>query len=376
MRRYVADADAYAQRHGVRTGRAGKAGRTAGFQLTDRDRQILRLVLRYRYVTVDHIHALIPGNNRQISRRVQAMFHLNHLTRYLPTRRLRVGLYTPGSEKLIYGLDTVGWRELEGEQQKAGEEAFGALSPTQQKRLIAKQSQRYLKSSPSTPERARELAVQATVPWFRKDHTRRAEWHIYHHLEVSDFHAVLELAVNGRPDLSLVDWRQNRVRLQDTYRYQDRETEETRTESLEPDAYFSVVADGERHNFFLELDRGTEPHGKLQAKFQNYQRYTRSTSYLEGYAGTDPENLRVLFVTTPEKGKMKRAGEGTALSRLERMMDSLTKIRGKRSGLARFWFTTLDSYDLDRPERLLESIWTVVRFRDREPQIEHKSLFS
>ena len=76
LRRYVADPKAYAERHGARTGRARKAGHTASFQLTDRDREILRMVLRYRFVTIDHVHALIPGNNRQISRRVQAMFHL------------------------------------------------------------------------------------------------------------------------------------------------------------------------------------------------------------------------------------------------------------------------------------------------------------
>ncbi len=376
LRRYVADPEAYAKRHGARTGRMGKAGHTASFQFTDRDREILRTVLRYRFVTIDHIHALIPGNNRQISRRVQAMFHLGYLTRYLPTRRLRVGLYTPGSEKMIYGLDTVGWRELESEQQRAGEEAFAALSPGQQKRLIAKQSSRYLKSAPSSPERARELALQATVPWWRKDHSRRAEWHIYHHLEISDFHAVLELAVTSRSELNLVDWRQSRNALRDTYRYQDRDSGESRTESLEPDAYFSVVADGERQNFFLELDRGTEEHGRLQAKFQAYQRYVRSTPYLDGYAATEPENVRVLFVTTPEKGRMKRAGEAEALTRLERMLDSLTRIRGKRSGLARFWFTTLDAYDLARPEGLLEPIWTLVRVRDGERLTERRQLFS
>ena len=41
----------------------------------------------------------------------------------------------------------------------------------------------------------------------------------------------------------------------------------------------------------------------------------------------------MLFVTVPEKGRMRRAGEEQPLSRLERMMDTLTKIRGKRSGL-------------------------------------------
>ena len=304
------------------------------------------------------------------------MFHLGYLTRYLPTRRLRVGLYTPGSEKMIYGLDTAGWRELEADQQRAAETAFAELSSAQQERLIAKQYRRYLKSSASSPERARELAVQATVPWWRKDHSRRAEWHIYHHLEITDFHAVLQLAVAGRPELELVDWRQNRSQLRDTYRYQDRDTGESRTESLEPDAYFSVVAHGERHNFFLELDRGTEEHGKIQAKYQAYQRYLRSTPYLEAYADTAPENLRVLFVTVPEKGRMRRAGEEQPLSRLERMMDTLTKIRGKRSGLARFWFTTADAYDLSHPERLLEPVWTLVRFRDGKRETERKSLFS
>jgi hypothetical protein len=147
-------------------------------------------------------------------------------------------------------------------------------------------------------------------------------------------------------------------------------------ESLEPDGYFAVVVDGERQNFFLEIDRGTEEHGKLQAKFQAYQRYLRSTPYLEAYAGTNPENLRVLFVTVPERGRMKRVGEKEPLTRLERMIDSLTKIRGKRSGLARFWFTTADAYDLKTPESLLGPIWSLVRFHEGKRVVEREGLFS
>ena len=38
----------------------------------------------------------------------------------------------------------------------------------------------------------------------------------------------------------------------------------------------------------------------------------------------------------------------------------------QRTGLAQFWFSTLDSYTLSTPEKILEPIWKIVRLRDGE----------
>jgi len=372
-------------------------------RLTARDLDILALAERYRYMTVDHVHALVEGGARQLSRRLQALFHHGLLTRYIPLRRLRVGLDT-GSRKMIYGLDRKGWLALK----QAG---FGGPGE------------------------------------WRADRTRRAEWFIEHQTALATLRGCLEVAIRARRDLRLLDWRQGEE-IAGEFRYENVQSGEWVATRVVPDAYFAVlegdsgemdvaaelhrkigeelkrgkavarakadvfdapafcetikprlarelglgVVDVERllktrRNFLVEVDMGSMEMPRLREKFQRLYNYARSSSYGQAYAGTNENDLRILVLAKFATGGTRLPGESEPRSRLERMMETLTQIRGKRSGLARFWFARLpdparsseteSSYGWARPELLLGPIWRRWSQADERGgrQVEFASLF-
>lgn len=305
--------------------------------LTERDLEVLEVVHRYRYVEVDHIQALVSGSDRKLARRVQGLFHHGYLVRLLPLSKFRL---EKGSPKTVYTLDTKGANLLEKERERLAKALGVAVAP---------------------------------ITW-RKAHTRRTEFFVEHQVEIATFHATLEIALRGREDLSLLEWRQDSG-LQASFRYRAADTGQVARAGVKPDAYFAVEERGQRRNFFLEIDRGTEEHRRLREKFQNYYNYLRSGIYQERFAGKRPEDIRVLVVTTPATVKTVTKDDPTPKSRFDRMIHTLTTIRGKRHGLAQFWFSTLDSYSLIAPQAILGPIWKLVRLRDGTRHEEWRELF-
>lgn len=311
------------------------------FRLTERDVRILYLIHTYRYLWVDHIQALlggVPGEDLyQIPRRLQGLFHNAYVYRLVPMSRMRL---EKGSPKTVYTLDTKGAALLEGERQKLSQVLGVSIPP---------------------------------ITW-RKAYTRRTEFFVEHQVEISTFHAALDVALRGREDLKLLEWRQD-AELQASFRYRAADTGEILRAGVKPDAYFAVDERGQRRNFFLEIDRGTEEHRRIREKLQNYYNFLRSGVYQQRYEGRTPDDVRVLVVTTPGDTKTVTVGNPTPASRFERMINTLTTIRGKRSGLAQFWFSTLDSYTLGSPEKILGPIWKLVRLRDGVRHEERRTLF-
>jgi len=85
----------------VRLPRFKRASQIAPIQLTDRDRTIIRLVHRHRFLRSNHIRALIAESPQQILRRLQLLYHHGYLERpYAQIDYYRQG----GSRKLVYGL--------------------------------------------------------------------------------------------------------------------------------------------------------------------------------------------------------------------------------------------------------------------------------
>ena len=119
-------------------------------------------------------------------------------------------------------------------------------------------------------------------------------------------------------------------------------------------------------------------HRRLQAKFQVYYNYVRSGVYQERFAGKTPEDVRVLVVTTStDKATVShKRGETEARTRFERMIETLVSIRGRRTGLGLFWFSTLDAYSLAAPARILGPIWHRIQLRDGNRTEERRQLFA
>ena len=269
-------------------------------QLTARDLEILGLVHRYRHVWVDHLQALIPGSDRQLARRVQGLFHHAYLARFVPPSRMRLQL---GSPKMVYALDTAGAKVL---------------------------------------AEARGISLDE-LGW-HTSHNRRMEWFVEHQVMISDFHAILELALSGHPDLRLDTWRQDKdLRGEVEIEYPDGD----RMFRVAPDAHFAVIDGTARRNFFLEIDRGTEEHRRLRAKFEAYRWYlAEGSGYHDDYENSN--DVRVLVVTTSE-------------GRLDRMLKTLADLDQRGKGLNQFWFTTADRYDLSKTASVLSPIWRTFR---------------
>ena len=82
-----------------------RASDIAVIRLTERDREIIRLVERFRFVRSSHICSLIPGSPQQVLRRLKLLYHHGFLER----PRAQIDYYHQGgSRHIVYGLGNKG----------------------------------------------------------------------------------------------------------------------------------------------------------------------------------------------------------------------------------------------------------------------------
>jgi hypothetical protein len=103
-----------------------------------------------------------------------------------------------------------------------------------------------------------------------------------------------------------------------------------------PDGFFTLKVPQGTARFFLELDRGTEPHHKFKPQIEVYHAYFQSGLYQERFQA---KGVRVLIVTT-------------TLTRLEGLKSTTAQAVGKSHT---YWFTTAEAIT---PETVLTTpIW-------------------
>jgi DNA-binding Lrp family transcriptional regulator len=89
-----------------------RLSRVSPMQLTDRDREIIRLVHRHRFLRSHQIIALLGGSPQQLSRRLKLLYHHGYLER----PRAQLQYYERGGSKSIaYGLGNKGGALLKQE---------------------------------------------------------------------------------------------------------------------------------------------------------------------------------------------------------------------------------------------------------------------
>lgn len=199
-----------------------------GFQLTDRDIDILRYVYEYRHAQIHHLSALTERPAKRLHRRLFKLIGHKYLARVvLP------------NEKHIYVLGVAGVHVL----------VEKGIAP---KEMID----------------------------FRLRHKELKPLFLKHTLMVVDVHTALELA-SRTSVVKLVAWKQGHE-LFDSVRI----TSEGKTERLpvRPDGFFTLEdttapAGHRRAHFFLEADRSTTTHQRFETKLRAYWHYFTTGSH-------------------------------------------------------------------------------------------------
>ncbi len=204
---------------------------------------------------------------------------------------------------------------------------------------------------------------------------------IEHALAIARFWVILELACEqsgGR--VRLMFWEQGDM-LRDWVEGKDWNGE-NRKFSVDPDAFFALEVAGKgKAHYFLEMDRGTMPivrtreGTEIRKKIFGYAYYKAFDKQAERYEyrtlpdGTvvgidvrrgpvdknDPDRIksfRVLFVA---KGATR--GELTERGRVANILSAFPSFGKTISTSTLFWFTSLDSFDINHPSTIFDNVW-------------------
>lgn len=273
-------------------------------RLTERDRQIIRLVYLHRFLRSHQIVSLVDGSPQQLLRRLQLLYH----HRYLERPRAQLTYYhQPGSRPIVYGLGRKGVSLL---KQENG-------------------------------------AALRRGSWGEKNHS---VGHVFlaHALLVSDVMVALQLACRASGEVRFVG--QDDLKSPGKprpFRWRVQVNPQLKL-GVVPDQVFALQYPGptgqtRRAIFFLEADRGTMP------VIRRSRSQTSMYRKLLAYEATWMQNLhrtrfgfhrfRVLTVTT-------------SAARLESLVNACSRMKRGR-GLFLFADKTL----LERPGDLLPSKW-------------------
>ncbi|HMJ88757.1 MAG TPA: replication-relaxation family protein [Candidatus Acidoferrum sp.] len=285
----------------LRSPRFGRSPQIRRIQITARDREIVALVARHRFLRSTHITALLGTLSQQISRRLQLLYHHGYLER--PRAQLEY-FYRGGSSHMVYGLGTKGAALL----RDAASDSCGESNWSAKNRVVGR------------------IFLQ-------------------HALLVSDVLVAAELACRERDGVRFIP--QHEL-FAESIRWHVK-TNGERKRSVIPDAAFALertAPDGstERANFFLEADRGTTPITRTNPAQSSFRRkfLAYEATWAQGIHQRQfgLHRFRVLTV-------------GTSAARLKALRAECSKLQ---SGKGLFFFLHKDA--LANPASLLDAVWT------------------
>jgi hypothetical protein len=214
----------------------------AGKRLTERGIEIVRIILRYRFIATSTLVRVAVGNEDVNYRHLQQLYHQGLISRFTLPGRGNKGEFiyflenVPALREIAHRLggEAVDWKQIQSNHEK-----------------------------------------YAGIGEIRNGDGYGSLLFIRHELMISDFHAVIEVACRasgGR--VELVQWMQG-ASLWSQVRTPSKETLPHR-----PDAFFTLLfpnapAGQQRSNFFYEADRGTTNITRFRSKLLAHIEYMK-----------------------------------------------------------------------------------------------------
>ena len=266
-------------------------------RLQERDVRLLKAVHDYRFLTINHLHALFwsHASKSVCYERVKWLYHNNYLTRLiLPSEPGQ------GRARHLYALSEEGAYKV-----------------------------------------AESLDVDIEDLWWEVDDNSVGNRKIQHTLDLSTYWVVLNrLEQMGKLQIGLwyTDRQFNSKAFRDKVPYIQ---QGARISRREPDGFHQLLFpdSNNTYSFFVENDEGSKDHSVWKSKIRAYVHFKNSGLSEKLY---DTRNWRLLTVTNGPR-------------RVENLIKSTLEAGGDEF----FWFTTWDEIDVLRPENYLKKIWRV-----------------
>jgi DNA-binding Lrp family transcriptional regulator len=297
-----------------RLSRFSRALSIAPMQLTERDREIIRLVQRHRFLRSSHIIAFIGGSPQNLLRRLQLLYHHGLLER----PRAQLDYYREGGSRcMVYGLGDKGTSALNRERDRS-------------------------------------------VPPLRPSESNRAVGRIFleHALLVSDVMVAIELVCrqDGRVRLLSDDELHVKNGPRRPFKWSVTPSSSRLKLGVIPDRVFGLEFPDQagaptRAFFFLEADRGTMPVSRRNLSQTSFFRK------LLAYESTWSQSIHT------RRFGFHRFRVLTITSSVERLRTLLTACSQLKRGQGLFLFA--ERTILDRPAQILSPIWQTVRPGER-----------
>jgi hypothetical protein len=263
-------------------------------RLTERDKEIVKALLRYRYLTIDGLVALF-GSRKGMQRRMRLLFHHGYVYRRYVVDKMTA---LPAA-KAIYVLDNEGAKLALGDR-----------------------------------EYERDLALKVS----RRKGRTGARW-LEHALAVSTFQLALDLAIRDEKKLAVGSFQADKEHKSSAVHVGVAGEEVT----IWPDATFKLI-DGARarsYTYLLEIDRADRSVKRLARRFEGYWQYVRGRHRPLLRKTLGVSGAFVVFVAPDQR-------------RCDRLRDIALDLDGRRGGNPAFMFLNQHAVSLERPERLLK----------------------
>lgn len=289
-------------------------------RLQERDKEIIKLVYKHRFLSSVHLAALLPGSSQGLLRRLNLLFHAGYLNR--PPEQIRP--YRQGSDPMVYGLGNKGADLLAAE--------YGL--------------------------------PRSKVDWTSKNREVKKVY-LEHTLMVANFMVCLEVACRQKGDIEIIGSEEIIARMPQKPKAVNPFSWKVKIkqggQGDKKDVAFNMVPDKvfglhfkkdppgqNRAYFFLEADRSTMPvkrdslfKSSYYKKLVGYWASWKNNLYQEHFGF---KSARVLTLTKSEE-------------RINNMIAVNKEVDDKRQGSKMFLFARADSFNLDHPEKILDRSW-------------------